>query len=80
VGRRSKVYDADATSVVDFLMPYQMQRVVAQVGTKVITRNRRYSSKQKARPQPGFKESFILVNSTDYRVLTQPELAFDHSY
>jgi hypothetical protein len=39
-----------------------------------------YSSKQKTRPKPGVKETFISVKSTDYRVLTQPELAFDHSY
>jgi hypothetical protein len=47
---------------------------------KTIMENRRYStSKQKARPQPGFK-TFILPGSTDYCVLTQPDLAFDHSY
>lgn len=28
---------------------------------------------------PGFK-TFILLGSTDYCVLTQPDLAFDHSY
>jgi hypothetical protein len=36
-------------------------------------------SKIKARPQPGSK-AFVLRTFPDYCVLTQPDVAFDHSY